>query len=310
MPLSSIKKKKLWLSLLLSTTFFLSQCPQNPVDSNNPPADQPFVATDSTFEVMTWNIQNFPRNYEVTISAVVKVIRQINVDVIAMQEINDAAAFRQLIDPLPGWSGYVSQRASFDVNLGFLFKSNSSQHGTVTEILTEHDYQRPLPRSPLLLELTWHEQVIYLINNHYKCCGDGLLSSDPWDEERRRYDASLLLDQYVRSNLANANVIILGDFNDELTDNEGNNVFMPFLSRPTEYLFCDLAIAQGSSTYWSYPTYPSHLDHILISNELFDEFKKRGSLIKTILAEKYFTDWNEYAINISDHRPVALKLFF
>ena len=36
------------------------------------------------------------------------------------------------------------------------------------------------------------------------------------------------------------------------------------------YLFTDMDIAQGNSNGWSYPSWPSHLDHILITNELFD----------------------------------------
>ena len=38
--------------------------------------------------------------------------------------------------------------------------------------------------------------------------------------------------------------------------------------------FVDLEIAYGSSTNWSYPTWPSHLDHICITNELFQDFEE------------------------------------
>ncbi|SVD40514.1 uncharacterized protein METZ01_LOCUS393368, partial [marine metagenome] len=57
------------------------------------------------------------------------------------------------------------------------------------------------------------------------------------------------------------------------------------------------------------PTWPSHLDHILITNELFDELD--NSDIQTIKIDEYLDGgWNEYDQNISDHRPVALKLDF
>jgi hypothetical protein len=49
----------------------------------------------------------------------------------------------------------------------------------------------------------------------------------------------------------------------------------------------------------------------LISNELFDEFNDTRSDIQTIIVDNYMSGgWNEYAVKISDHRPVAIKLYF
>ena len=70
-------------------------------------------------------------------------------------------------------------------------------------------------------------------------------------------------------------------------------------------------IAYSSSSTWSYPSWPSHLDHILITNELFDNFENPGSIVQTIHIEDYFEGgWNEYDNYISDHRPVGLRLKF
>ena len=40
------------------------------------------------------------------------------------------------------------------------------------------------------------------------------------------------------------------------------------LDESDDYLFTDMEIASGSPLYWSFPGWPSHLDHILITNEL------------------------------------------
>jgi hypothetical protein len=75
-------------------------------------------------------------------------------------------------------------------------------------------------------------------------------------------------------------------------------------------------IALGSSNNWSWPginsSYSaSHFDHILITNELFDEFENEGSLVQTIRLEEYFDGgWSDYEKYISDHRPVGLSLKF
>ena len=48
---------------------------------------------------------------------------------------------------------------------------------------------------------------------------------------------------------------------------------------------------------------------VLISNELFDEFAQNDSNIETIKIDDYLAGgWYEYDQNVTDHRPVALKL--
>jgi len=64
-------------------------------------------------------------------------------------------------------------------------------------------------------------------------------------------------------------------------------------------------IAEGNPAFWSYPSFPSHIDHILITNELFDEFESSDSEITVFNPNNYVSNSQMY---ISDHRPVAIKL--
>ena len=80
-----------------------------------------------------------------------------------------------------------------------------------------------------------------------------------------------MLTTYVDQNLPQRNVVIIGDYNDVLTDSYNNNVFNQFINDSLNYRFEDFDIATGPSYNWSFPNWPSHLDHILISNEIFDE---------------------------------------
>ena len=66
--------------------------------------------------------------------------------------------------------------------------------------------------------------------------------------------------------------MVIGDFNDELNDNFINNIFQNFIDDFENYLFTDMSIANGNPQNFSFPNWPSHIDHILITNELFDEF--------------------------------------
>ena len=91
--------------------------------------------------------------------------------------------------------------------------------------------------------------------------------------------------------------------NKEIADILNNNV--------DQYLFADYSMAEENNPwqYWSFPTYPSHIDHVLISNELFDEYESSTSMCSTILIDDFlFNSWTNYDQYLSDHRPVGLSL--
>ena len=261
--------------------------------------------TDTTFEVMTWNIEWFPKNGQITVDYVSQIIQALDIDLIALQEIDDKSYFVEMVENLDGWDGYyVDSEYS---GLAYIYKSDEIEVLDIFEIYTT--LWRAFPRAPLVMEMNYKNENMIIINNHLKCCGDEILNlNDPWDEETRRFDACNLLEQYIYSNYPNDRVIMLGDFNDILIDNQANNVFMAFLDDAGNYLFPDMDIAEGSSSGWSYPGWPSHIDHILITNELFDEFEDDNSDIRAIKIDEYLDGGlYEYDANISDHRPVAMK---
>lgn len=269
--------------------------------------DNLYFGSETTFEILTWNVQNFPRKNGDTIASLAKALRALQIDVIALQEIESSNAFNTLIDSLKNYQGFRANSAYYDINLAILYNTKYVTCDSIYEIYT-HEYDA-FPRKPLVLHCQWQGAPLIIINNHYKCCGDGVIDqNNEDDEEYRRYLASELLTTYVQKYFTDDNVIIVGDFNDEVTDNQNSNVFQPFIDQATSFRIADMSIANGSSTLWSYPTWPSHLDHIIISNELFDEFTESNTLIQTLLIDHYFSSgWNEYALTISDHRPVGLK---
>ena len=259
--------------------------------------------TESTFDVITWNIENFPKQNGSTVDYLEELIPLLDVDIIAMQEIGDDDYFNQLVDQLNGWSGF---RTGGSWGLAYIYKSEVDIN-RIEEIQALDN----LTRTPLLMELEWGVDTVYIINNHYKCCGNGTIEIEYDDEEYRRLQSSILTKTYIESNLDKKKVILVGDLNDELGDPESTNVFINFINDAENYLFVDKNIAVGSSTNWSYPGWPSHLDHILITNELFDEFANTESSVETIRVEEYFDNgWTDYEKYISDHRPVGLSLKF
>ena len=181
------------------------------------------LGTESTLDVITWNIENFPKQNDITIDYLVKLINSMNVDIIALQEIANSSYFRNLVDSLDGWSGYRSPYNN-GWNLAYIYKNSSIEKLNIYEIYTSES--RPFSRPPLVLEFEYKSKQFILINNHLKCCGDGEIDEDDdWDEEHRRRDANVMLGDYILTHFENVNVIVLGDLNDELNEDPSNNVF-------------------------------------------------------------------------------------
>ncbi|HPF71245.1 MAG TPA: endonuclease/exonuclease/phosphatase family protein, partial [Candidatus Krumholzibacteria bacterium] len=277
-----------------------------------PPPGNPFAAlsvgTDSTLEVATWNLEMFPVAGATTTDLVAQAIEGLDVDIVALQEVVDAAAFADLLNALDGWEGVRATSAPYDQNLAFVYRP-----GAHLAITSAHEIYsanaREFPRSPFVLEATWDGAPFAVINNHLKCCGDSVIDeTDPWDETTRRRDACRLLAEYIELNRAGTPVITVGDWNDELTDSEAGNVFADFLNAPAAWRFVDLAIAQDPDGLHSYPSYPSHIDHILVTPELFEACSAPEALTEVVPIENGVSGGlSAYYLKISDHRPVVLR---
>ena len=263
---------------------------------------------DNSLDIATWNIEWFPKNGQATVEYVTQILQQLDLDILAMQELDNKDMFDQMFNELTNYTGYYE--SAWFAGLAYIYKPDVVQINNIYEIYTTSPYWSAFPRSPMVMDMSFMGENYFIINNHFKCCGDGTLDmNDESDEEKRRYNAVNFLKEYIDTYLSDENVIVLGDLNDDIAEAQQNNVFQMFLDDTDNYLFVDIEIANGSSSNWSYPTWPSHLDHILITNELFDELD--NSDIQTIKIDEYLDGgWNEYDQNISDHRPVALKLYF
>ena len=267
--------------------------------------------SDSTLEVITWNLEWFPKDDQVTIDSCILIIESLDADILAIQEINDTNQFKLMISSLPDYEGYIFNPNFGSLRLGFIYKKDISIN-SIFAIYNSPEYSYIFAgRPPIVIDINIFGEDFIIINNHFKCCGDGFFNiNDSTDEETRRYYANRLIKQYIDSNYSTTNVVMLGDLNDRLDDNISNNVFQEFIGDSTNFIFCDLDIAYGNTSGWSYPSWPSHLDHILISNELFSEFNHNTSEIRTIRIDNFINGgFNTYDAIISDHLPVGLKLY-
>jgi len=274
--------------------FIIVGCSTEDSESGQNDYDIINFGSDQTLDLITWNLEWFPK-HENTISYVSDFILALSPDIIALQEISDQYSFNSLIESLgQGWVGYRDntdyQELSYIINLNQI--NLLAQPYT---ILDEYEYYFAY-RPPYVLSIEFNDEIFLIIDIHLKCC-DG-------SEDRRMASAQYLKD-YVDTYHNDDNIIILGDFNDELTDLPNENVFLNFFNDSGNYFFTDLHIAEGPSDNWSFPNWPSHLDHILVTNEILD-FDIFTNTIK--LDDYMIGGWNKYDNYISDHRPVGISL--
>lgn len=262
--------------------------------------------SESTLDIVTWNIEWFPKNGQKTADSVTRVIAAMQADVIALQEISDTALFKKTVQKVPGYK--VRFAGSGSRGLAYVYNAE-----TVTEVSFKTIYadeRSAFPRTPYVMDMTFAGEHYVFINNHLKCCGDGKLDKEKSnDEETRRLRASELMQECIESKYATDRVIVLGDLNDLISDNKANNVFQNFIDDASNYRFADMEIANGPKANWSYPGWPSHLDHLLITNEIFNDLDREGSKVVTIKIEDHlkggFSTYDQY---ISDHRPIGMAL--
>lgn len=297
--------------LLLSAVLLAAGCgttDQSTIPEFTNPFADAVIGADSTLEVVSWNVESFPKNGAATAEYLAQAVEALDADIVALQEIENAAQFQVVDAALTGYEGFRASSAGYDINLAYLYKTDGLlKVESIYEILT-HDSD--LPRSPLVLQGTFGDVPIVVIDNHYKCCGNNQIDlTDSWDEETRRYNASLTLQAYIEENFAGMRVIMVGDFNDELTDSQSNNVFQNFLYDPGNFRFADMSIAEGPNSGWSYPSWPSHLDHVLVTAPLFSALDKAESDVRVIRLYHYFSSgWSAYDKNLSDHLPIFIRV--
>lgn len=275
---------------------------QNPLNQQN--KDSLLVnrkGTESTFEIATWNIENFPKSGKNTIESTSLLIQNLDIDLIAVQEIASINAFDSLMSKLDNRRGILSDdtyNSSDYQKTGIIYKTDiiSIGSGTVKSLFENDSYAFPRPPLAAFVEVRDEAGIQFdfnIIVLHLKAYGDD-------ESESRRRSACLKLKGYIDAEIAagaDPDFVVLGDWNDQLTDTGEDNVFLPFLDNPDDYLFLTGSLINQYS--YIDTRYKSLIDHIMVSRNCLDEYG-RGDAEVLYLDDVY----SEYPAIISDHRPV------
>lgn len=305
----------------------LAACPQTPggtngdddddddddvIDTGFPaPADDVTdrIGNDETLDVGTWNIKNFPcgnasfsttcrPNADVTPSLVADVITSMGLDLVAVEEIADEDGFAETTQRLPHHEAIVSSDTYGDgtyQKIAFLYDTRVLEAGA-DSLLFQTDGN--FPRPALQVSFTHKDTGLsfFAIAIHLK-------AGEADEDFERRAGALARLHAYM-SNIVDGdgqdNFILLGDFNETLTDPEGLANFEPFRDaarydiRTQTNAFADEVSFLPSGVI---------LDHIVTTAALADEAAGRTAVIPRV-----DFDIEDYRGRLSDHLPVTLTL--
>lgn len=284
--------------------------------TNNEP-EMPNVSSigdSNKIEIVTWNIKRFPQtNY--SDEYVKSIIEGLRADIYVLQEIQSKSKFAAMMGEIDDYN-YLLQPSNSSLNFALVYRRGVVSVLSSAELFIQDD-KFFAGRPPLLTKVEWQKNGITkdltIINIHLKCCGDDSIeigNSD--DEEYRRVVAGQLLHNYVSDSLNDENVIIAGDWNDAIQEPVSTNTFQIFIDDSTDFKFVDMDIALGDAANWSWQGWSSswpaiHFDHILINNNLYDEFDNFSVVDVIKLEEDFNNGISEYDGNVSDHRPVYFK---
>ena len=263
--------------------------------------DVPSFNRENYLDVATWNMEWFPKSNDSTITAVAEIMQKINADVYAVQEIGSLEQFANMMDFLPAYGYQVTRQSSF-FDQAIIYKKAVLAYVGREEPFAHSDYNFA-GRPPLRVDFVWtvdgKSEPVSIIDLHLKCCGNGL-------ERRKKSVAELHEYLSLGMEMGEENIIVMGDWNDQLDDVGVVQSFTAFLDDPKNFRFATDQIASDVEQA-SYPSWPSFLDHILIGKGFFDEFGN-NSTIQTLPVADWLGSWEEYELIISDHRPVLMQL--
>ncbi|MDR9415870.1 MAG: T9SS type A sorting domain-containing protein [Gracilimonas sp.] len=270
------------------------------------------ISKDLTFEIVTWNIEwfgdgsNGPSDDDQQLANVIEVIREIDAEIYAFQEISNQSYFAALLDTLDEYGGILAD-FSQDQKTAFLFKRSeidSLSSDKITESMTSNYWaggnNNSFARFPLMFQfnatINGESREIYAFNIHAKA------TSEP-ASYTQRFEASREIKQYLDQLHNSDNVILIGDYNDtvngSITDGE-ESPYKNFVDDEEYTVITQSLEEQGFAS----QSIGSFIDHITMTSELTDEYIAGTERVENT---NYI---GSYLSSTSDHYPVWTRFQF
>jgi endonuclease/exonuclease/phosphatase family metal-dependent hydrolase len=266
------------------------------------------IPRSQTFEAVTWNIEWFgsptlgPTDNDLQLRNAAQVIRTIDADVYALQEISDNTFFRRLVDSVSaaGYKGFVAP-ISQTQKTAYLYKTATVDSISAAFTFTTGDWANGRYPYEFVIDarIAGRTRRINLINIHGKATQD-----NPQQDYDRRVADSQQLKTWLDANRPTQSIIFLGDYNDDVDVSTFNNLASPyanFVGDPARYKAVTKSLSDRRQQSQSSG---EMIDHISISNELFSVHMDSTERVEN---PSYI---GNYLSTASDHYPVWTRFDF
>lgn len=291
----------------------------------------------TTLEVVNWNIEwfgstaNGPTNDVQQEQNVKTILNNLNADVYAVSEIVSEERLAAVVSQMPGYAYVISNYGSHTntsanppsalataQKLAFIYKTSVLSNVSTTALLSQGinsaaDLANPAynywasGRFPYMLSadvtLNCVTKPVKFVLVHAKA------NTSPTTESyNRRKKGADTLHYTLQQNYPNDNIIILGDYNDDLdqsiTAGFTTTSYISFTSDAANFtpVTLPLSLAGKKSTV----SYNDVIDHVTISNDLVTDYMPASAKILTDVTSLV----NNFGSSTSDHYPVFSRYRF
>ncbi len=287
--------------------------PRFAIDLGLAPPVQDTVNRNRTLDVTTWNLYWFgdtatgPDNRELQLRNAVRAMNTMNNDIFGVQEIAKEEVFNRLRDTLQGdFGGFIAKGINQAQRTGWLYRKSTVQlldSGLAVNGGSQAWASGRFPyRFSFRATIDGKQTDMHAFVIHAKAT-DSVTAIE--DRNRREQDASAFY-TYLQSFYGDKNVIVLGDFNDDvlqstILDGSYPSPYKIFVDKTDEWTVTTKHLSEkGLASYIR--SNRSMIDHIIVSNEIAANVHR--AYIETPNA--YISS---YTSTTSDHLPVTARIF-
>ena len=273
-----------------------------------------------------------PNSDAIQKDSVKKVIQALNADIIAVQEIVDIPLFTEMINELPDYKFILSTATSYPndskepkQHLGFIYNKNTvSVKDSKVLLESIHPYYNGGDESTLVnypsndktrfyasgrlpfmitanITIDGNTKEFNLVNIHARA-NSRKDAQNRYD--MRRYDIQILKDS-LDTSYADKNIVLLGDYNDDVDETVTDvkptiSTYNSFIEDSENYIIVSSSLSDLG--FRSYVSRDNMIDHIMLSNELNEEYITTSERV-------HYEFYNaNYTNTVSDHFPVSTQL--
>ncbi|NGP76007.1 hypothetical protein G3570_05160 [Balneolaceae bacterium YR4-1] len=309
-----------FIALLTSSCLSDSVTEPEPPEENGPdyPSPTESEAPDGILETVTWNLERYGDDLygsEAGIQRTKNILRiadSLKADLYGLQEITGQAGLDTLSKYMPGYRGFVADYITYNQKLGFLYNTNTIDSLSSGAITTGQDDYDWAGRLPLYFSFNYNyngtSTPIYAIVIHAKANTGNTQELEEAYERRVRAAESLYT--YLQSEKPDTRIILLGDYNDDVDvsiyDDSSPSPYDDFVMAENSFRAVTESISDANQSSYIAGDYSDLIDHIIISDELFNNYTASSEEIY-FEAENFIED---YVNTTSDHLPVWAKIDF